>query len=142
MYHHILLAVDLNDLEGAKRPTEEALKLAQMTGASLHVMNVVPDFGMALVGSFFTKDHNAQMLVEAKAALQNWATERLDGYDKLTLSVDQGTIYERILNAACELGVDLIIVGAHKSQLKDYLIGPNAARISRHAQQSVLVVRD
>ena len=142
MYHNILLAVDLNDLEGAKRPTEDALKLARMTGARLHVMNVVPDFGMALVGSFFTKDHNAQMLVEAKAALQNWATEWLDGYDRVTLSVDQGTIYERILGAASELGIDLIIVGAHKSQLKDYLIGPNAARISRHAQQSVLVVRE
>ncbi|MEO0863555.1 MAG: universal stress protein, partial [Pseudomonadota bacterium] len=36
---------------------------------------------------------------------------------------------------------DAIFVGAHRPELKDYLIGPNAARVARHAQQSVFVVR-
>ncbi|WP_343565216.1 universal stress protein [Kiloniella sp. b19] len=138
----ILLAVDLNDPQGAERPAEEALELAKAMGAKLHVMNVVPDFGMAVVGSFFTKDHNRQMLDEARSALLEWSQERFGELDGVSFSIDQGTVYEQIIKEASQLGVDLIVVGAHKSQLKDYLIGPNAARIARHAKQSVLVVRD
>ena len=43
--------------------------------------------------------------------------------------------------AANRLGCDLIVVGAHRPELGDYLLGPNAARIVRHADQSVFVVR-
>ncbi len=33
-------------------------------------------------------------------------------------------------------------IGSHRPELKDYLLGPNAARVVRHANCSVLVVRD
>jgi nucleotide-binding universal stress UspA family protein len=33
------------------------------------------------------------------------------------------------------------VVGAHRQDLKDYLLGPNAARVVRHADCSVYVVR-
>ncbi len=142
MANTIVLAVDVNDPKGAERPAERALELAKAQGASLHVMNVVPDFGMAVVGVFFTKDHNKQMLEEANKALTQWADGRFEGVAKVTLSIDQGTVYEQVLKEAESHNADVIVVGAHKSQLKDYLIGPNAARIARHAKQSVLVVRD
>ena len=136
----ILLAVDVNDPKGAERPSEKALDLAKSEGAKLHVMNVVPDFGMAVVGAFFTKDHNAQMLSEAKAALTDWADGRFGDVD-VSLSIDQGTVYEQVLKEADALDVETIVVGAHKSQLTDYLMGPNAARIARHSKQSVLIVK-
>ena len=60
---------------------------------------------------------------------------------RLRLHVDQGTIYDRVLQEAKSVGADAIVVGANKSQLQDYLIGPNAARVARHAPQSVFVVR-
>ncbi len=141
MFKTILLTVDVNDLAGSERPAEVAAELARSHGAELHVMNVVPDFGMSIVGSFFSSDHNKQMLAEAKSALEGWASGRFDGLTSLRLHIDQGTIYDCILKEATKIGADLIVVGANKSQLQDYLIGPNAARISRHAQQSVCVVR-
>lgn len=140
MSNTILLAVDVNDPKGSDRPAAKALELAKALGAHLHVMNVVPDFGMAVVGSFFTKDHNSQMLSEAKAALAAWADGRFEGVD-VTLSIDQGTVYEQVIKEADAKAAETIVVGAHKSHLKDYLIGPNAARIARHAKQSVFVVR-
>ncbi len=141
MFKTVLLAVDVNDPNGSKRPAETALQLTKSEGATLHIMNVVPDFGMSIVGSFFTKDHNRQIMADAKAALESWV-EGLDGVPKdAVLHVDQGTIYEQVLKEAAQIKADAIVVGAHKSQLKDYLIGPNAARIARHAQQSVFVVR-
>jgi nucleotide-binding universal stress UspA family protein len=141
MFKTLLLAVDVNDLKGSERPAEAAQAMAMGNDAELHVMNVVPDYGMSIVGSFFSQDHNKIILKEAKAALEDWAQKTLKGVSKLRLHVDQGTIYDLVLKEAKSIQADAIFVGAHKSQLKDYLIGPNAARIARHAKQSVFVIR-
>lgn len=141
MFKTILLAVDVNDLSGSARPAATARQMALTDQAELHVMNVVPDYGMSIVGSFFSQDHNKEILKQAKAALETWAAEVLSGVSNLRLHVDQGTIYDLVLQEATSVNADAIIVGAHKSQLKDYLIGPNAARIARHATQSVFVIR-
>ena len=55
--------------------------------------------------------------------------------------VEIGSIYEKTLEASKVCGADLIVVGAHKPDLADRIIGPNAARIARHADVSVLVAR-
>lgn len=141
MFKTLLLTVDVNDLKGSERPAEVAKSMATRDGAELHIMNVVPDYGMSIVGSFFSADHNKAILQEAKVALEAWASTRFANTSNVRLHVDQGTIYDLVLKEAEAVSADAIIVGAHKSQLKDYLIGPNAARISRHAKQSVFVVR-
>ena len=43
--------------------------------------------------------------------------------------VATGTAYQEILHTAQEAGSDLIVIGAHRPDLKDYLLGPNAARV-------------
>ena len=55
--------------------------------------------------------------------------------------VASGTIYEEILRVASETGCDLIVMTSQRPELKDYLLGPNASRVVRHATCSVLVVR-
>lgn len=141
MFKTVLLTVDVNDFKGSERPAEVARTMMETGSEELHVMNVVPDYGMSIVGSFFSQDHNKIILKEAKAALEQWGAEQFAGIDNVRLHVDQGTVYDLVLQEAKAVGADAIIVGAHKSQLKDYLIGPNAARISRHAKQSVFVIR-
>ena len=56
--------------------------------------------------------------------------------------VKTGNVYESIIVAAKKIDCDLIIMSAHRPDLKDYLLGPNAARVVRHSDRSVLVVRD
>ena len=53
-----------------------------------------------------------------------------------------GNVYEEILKLADEISCDLIVMASHRPELKDYLLGPNAARVVRHANCSVLVVWD
>ena len=55
--------------------------------------------------------------------------------------VANGTIYDEILRVAREIKADLILLASHRPELKDYLIGPTAARVVRHFEGSVLVVR-
>ncbi|HEU4541604.1 MAG TPA: universal stress protein, partial [Jiangellaceae bacterium] len=56
--------------------------------------------------------------------------------------VAEGRIYREILDAADTTKADLIVMGSHRPELKDYLLGPNAAKVMRHADCSVLVVRE
>lgn len=55
--------------------------------------------------------------------------------------VGEGTVYEVILNMAAKINADMIVVSSGRDDLKDFLLGPNAARVVRHANCSVTVVR-
>ena len=46
-----------------------------------------------------------------------------------------------ILATAKKVRADLIVMAAHRPEFRDYLLGPNAYRVVRHAECSVLVVR-
>ena len=56
MYHKILLPLDLNEELSWKKALPTALTLCRTFGASLHVLTVLPDYRMPLVGSYFPKD--------------------------------------------------------------------------------------
>lgn len=141
MFTSLLLAVDVNDLEGAKRSTKAAFRLAQTEGAVLHVLNVLPDSGMPIVSASMDATHSQSLREAATKALSDWIADNApDGVD-VKPHVVFGTVYDQIIKIADALDVSAIIVGAHRPELKDYLIGPNAARVARHAQQSVFVVR-
>ena len=53
-----------------------------------------------------------------------------------------GGIYHELLQEAKGWNADLIVVGSHRPVMIDYLLGSNAKAIVRHAQCSVLVVRE
>ena len=53
-----------------------------------------------------------------------------------------GGIYHELLQEAADWNADLIVVGSHRPVMSDYLLGSNAKTIVRHAQCSVLVVRE
>ncbi len=70
MFDTLLLALDINDPEGGDRCTAAAVDYAQHKGATLHVVNVVPDDGMAVVSAAFAADHGAQIVAQAQEALE------------------------------------------------------------------------
>ncbi len=35
----------------------------------------------------------------------------------------------------------MIVMASHRPEMSDYLLGPNAARVVRHARRSVSVIR-
>lgn len=141
MFKNLLLAVDVNDKPGSERCSEAAAGMARSEGATLHVLNVVPDSGMAIVGASLSPDLSAKVMEQAKTDLKAWAESAMPGDVDVQLHVSRGTVYDQIIKTAQTLGVDAIFVGAHRPELKDYLMGPNAARVARHAPQSVFVIR-
>ncbi|MBB94107.1 MAG: universal stress protein UspA [Rhodobacteraceae bacterium] len=141
MFAKILLAVDLNETEGSAKAAKAALGLAAQSAGTIDVVNVVPDTGMAIVGAAIGPDLEGQVLDEARDTLRSFAKTHLPGLAETACHIVQGTIYDRIIATANALEADTIVVGAHRPEFRDYLVGPNAARVVRHASQSVLVVR-
>ncbi|MBM1633924.1 universal stress protein [Sulfitobacter mediterraneus] len=144
MSNSVLCAVDVSHGDEDLKTIQMAARLAALDGAQLDVVAVIPDYGMTSVAGFFDKDHHEKMVADAKVLLDEVVTKALDDARNANVRhiVATGRAYEEILKLANTTKPALIVVGAHKPDLSDYLIGPNASRIVRHAKCSVYVVRD
>ena len=141
MFNSILLPIDLSAEATWARAAPAAVKMARDDGIPLHVATVVPDFGASLVGSYFEPGFEENALHDAGQSLNAWIAENIPDDVDVHAHVLHGSVYDEILKAAESLEIDVIVMGSHRPELKDYLIGPNAARVVRHAAQSVFVVR-
>ena len=142
MFKSILLPVDLSDSTAGQKAQETAIKLAEENNAELHVITVVPDFGMSIVGVYFEDGFLDKAIEEGGKKLQEYVASHISTSAKVTSHIAQGTIYDEILRVAEKYNCDLIVMASHRPALQDYLLGPNAARVMRHAKQSVFIVRD
>ena len=141
MYKNILMTVDLNHESSWQKALPTAVEYCQAFGSTLHVMTVVPDIGMAIVASYFPEGYEDKMLKEAAAKLHEFTASRVPEGVEVHHLVGHGPVYSEILRVADTIDADLIVMASHRPELKDYLLGPNAARVVRHADRSVLVVR-
>lgn len=143
MTNSVLCAVDISHPGEDANVLKQAARLAAMDDAQLDVITVVPDYGISLVGGFFSEDHHETMMEEAKKQLNAQVGNALGeaANAKVRHIVAFGKTYEEVLNTANKANSNLIVVGAHKPDFADYLLGPNAARIVRHSNCSVHVVR-
>jgi nucleotide-binding universal stress UspA family protein len=142
MFKDILLAVDIEDGGSWKKPMEIATEYAKAFDANLHIMTVVPDFGMSIVSSYFPSDYEKKTVEKVKKALHKFVKDHVPSDIQVQHIIGVGTVYEEILRVSQEIKAELIIMGTHRPKMQDYLLGPNAARVTRHATCSVMVVRD
>ncbi|MDP1724093.1 MAG: universal stress protein [Alphaproteobacteria bacterium] len=142
MFKEILLAIDLEDKNSWEKALPFSVSYAQAFDAKLHILTVLPDFGMSLVGQYFPADYEEKMRKKSNKALHEFVNIHVPENVTVQNIVATGSVYETIVNMAEEIKADLIVLGAHRPELKDYLIGPNASRVVRHGHCSVLVIRD
>lgn len=140
MFKKVMTAVDLGDPASSSSVIAAGLELIE-AGDTLHVACVVPDYGMSVVGSFFPEGHEKEAIEKAREELHLLTEKYVPAGIPVQHVIAYGNIYEEIIEAANQVDADVIVIGSHRPKLKDYLLGPNAARVVRHALQSVLVVR-
>lgn len=143
MSNSVLCALELSDEVLDRKVLHTAARLADLDGAQLDVLNVLPDFGESWVSGFFEAHHHEKAVKDATNRLVQLCEQELgaERNAKVRHLVATGNAYQEILKVAETAGTDLIVIGAHKPDLKDYLLGPNAARVIRHSDCSVFVVR-
>jgi nucleotide-binding universal stress UspA family protein len=141
MYKNILLAVDLGEDASWKKALPEAIGLTKASGGVLHIMTVVPDFGMTVVGSFFPSDFEKKAIAAAQEKLHAFVKAHVPNDMKVQHIIAHGSPATEILAAAKKVPTDVIIVGSHRPGLEHAVLGSVASRVVAHAACSVLVVR-
>ncbi len=137
----IVAAVDLVHKESDQHVVLEAIKLAQTHKAGIDLVFVIPDEQHSYAQEYIPQDMRAKVQVEATQELKEFAA----GFDwqEITHSthVLRGVVYEKLIEYSDRLPADFVVLGASRPRIADILIGPNAARVARHASCSVLIVR-
>ncbi len=141
MFHDILVPLDLEDPKIWSRALEAAITLARTFDAKLHLLTVLPEFGLPSVAQYFPPDYEDKRRREALAGLGTVAKTRLPEGVRYDLIVGEGTVWKEIVRIARERRCDLVVMGSHRPGLRDYILGANASRVAHHADASVLIVR-
>lgn len=139
MYSRILVPVDLDEPSSWSKAVPTALAMSKTFGATVVLCTVVPD-SIATLKTQWTTISMRALLEEAHTKLLVLAREL--GQEDLDVEVGTGSIPGGILSIAEKLTADLIVLSSHRPEMKDWLLGANAARVVRHAKCSVLVVRE
>ena len=145
-----LAPIDLEDDELSTSVIEKAVEMATgVKGAKLYLMTVIPGIIPGIDQRYAIR---GEMKGSTEYPLQEWKDEAAKDLQKIAdkhvprdmqggVVVENGTVYREIVEAAKDLDIDHIVMGAHSPSLADFLLGPNSARVARHAGCSVTVVR-
>jgi universal stress protein F len=139
MYDTILIAAALFDEDRSTRMMLGKAKAMLNPGGRVvlvHVLDEVPKYAAAHVPRAQLSGHRRKVhdkLDAIAAELGDVTTE---------VVVRSGMASVGILGAAKEKKADVIMLASHKPGFSDYLIGSTASRVVRHAETSVLVLRE
>jgi universal stress protein F len=142
MYKRIVLAVDLAEPTSAPKGLMQAVELAKAgDGGELRLVNIQPVIPATFM-EYVPVDFDAEQAKRAKDALDAILASVDLPPERKSAAARAGGIYHELLQEASEWGADLIVIGSHRPVMSDYLLGSNAKTIVRHAECSVLVVRE
>lgn len=144
MYKNILLPIDLENDNSWQKALPTAIDLTRHYKARLHLLTVVPELtaiGGTVMMPYFPDDWEDKLIKHAKNLLKTFVEKHIPAGLEPGYIVARGSIYAQILAIAETQKADLIVMASHRPGIKDYLIGPNAAHVVRHAACSVFVVR-
>lgn len=140
MTKKILVAIDLEDDALMAKMLQTAGEFAGLHDAEISLVHVAANLPSD-VRTHLPEDFEKHMTEEVAQKLNKMVASLELSSGKVHVTVRIGRVYRKILEEAEELGADLIIIGRHRPDVADYLLGSNAARVVRHATCSVYVVR-
>lgn len=135
MYKNILVPVSFE----AGRDAHEALEIAQAIREPsgkitiLHVLEHLPQYASDLLPD----DH----LETARHAVTAKLEPLAEGVAGAEIVVVEGHCARTILDFAMKQQKDCIVIASHRPGMQDLILGSTAARVVRHAQCAVHVIR-
>lgn len=140
LFKSILVPIDVAQRSSWQFALPEAIEQARAAGAGIAVITVIREF-KAMFEAVYFPIQLERMIADARIRLAA-AVHEFPAHDlKITQEVRVGSIGPEILAASREYKADLILMASHRPEMRDYLIGPNAAYVAQHAACSVLVLR-
>jgi len=136
LYQSVLIPIDIAHAETAAAMFEKA-KALLVPGGKMTIVYAIPD-----IPAYVTFEMPEGFLpVTMRKADQTLRGLVAESGVEAEVQILTGQAPRAILAAADSVKADLIIVASHRPGLSDYLLGSTAARVVRHAQCSVLVMR-
>ena len=86
---------------------------------------------------YLPDDHTETVSADAMKGIE----ERIGPKKDATPKILTGNAGSTLIEYAETVGADCIIVGSHKPDMQDYLLGSTAARVARHAPCAVHILR-
>ena len=141
-FKKIVIPIDLADKHSIKAVLPMALQLSKSCNSELFIIYIIPDFGMKVIEDYlpkhWVKDQKNKHETQIKEIIKQYIPDEIG----VSFKVGRGAVYDEVIQYANDIKADLIMVSAVRPQLRDYMLGPNASKIVRHAGISVLVVRE
>lgn len=141
MFKKIMLALDLEHIDGAEKAVQAAINIAgeKTEETVFQVITVIPSLGGGFVSSFLPKNYGEQMEQKMMTALHDFTKSHFPANSRVKHIVAHGIIYDEVNRIAKEQNSDLIIIVSGKPGSAG--LGPNAARVARYSDKPVLVIR-
>lgn len=135
MYSHILVPMSFDQERDSASALRVARLLAGDTGriSLLHVIERVPEYAI----SYLPQDY----LIEARKAIEAELASVAATLPNGTSHVVEGHSGRTILDWAETNKPDCIVLASHRPGMQDLLLGSTAAKVVRHANCAVHVIR-
>ncbi len=140
MYTKIIVPIDLEQRDRIDGVLRVTAAVADADNADLHLLSII-SAAPAVVSQHLPVGYEQMAAKTVEQDLKTLIASMKVTVGRIITTVRFGGIYQEILAYAEKVGADLIVIGSHKPNVADYLLGSNAARVVRHAACSVFVVR-
>ncbi|WP_425040345.1 universal stress protein [Primorskyibacter sp. S187A] len=134
MYRKILVPMALD--HGISAQTLEIARALTGGTGEIHALHVF-EAPSGAAAAFIDDAISRKALERARALLE----EKTAGIEGVEAHLINGHTHRAIIDFANERNVDCIVMGSHRPDLRDYLIGSTAARVVQHAPCAVHVHR-
>ncbi len=139
MFNKILVPIDLEHENPGSRAIPVATELADKHGAQISMLHVIAPTP-AVVSQFLPAGQEKANAIAAKQELGK-LVQKYNMPSETEIIVVQGDVYPQIISISSSNGIDLTVMSSQKPGLSTYFLGSNAARVVRHSECSVLVLR-
>ncbi len=142
MYKKILLPINLQESDTTKKCVDTAIEIAHRDSAEIHVLTVLPGFGMPVVASFFPDDAVQKALKGVAKGLKKYVANTFPDDLSVMAKISEGDPASRITSHAKKIKADLIIIPSRTDCLTSVFLGPCTNMVVSEAPCSVLVVKE
>lgn len=135
MYKNVLVPVSLDQERNTPLALQAAQTLLSAGGrlTAIYVDEPIPTFATSYLPNGYEE--------ERRLGLDEGLAEMVKDIPDIQTEVLFGSPGQKIVEYAREHDVDCIVVASHQHGLTDYFLGSTAARVVRHADCAVHVVR-
>ena len=141
MFKKILVPVEIDYPDIAGRVVERVRAIAELSGAEIHLVTVMPGFSMPIVASLVPAEVRQAATDRVNEAMAQFITDYCDA--NVTYTIRVGKNWEEIVEVADEWGADLIIVYHNRHRDVNEVFSRSCSqRVAENANCSVLRLRN